>query len=317
MAWSPAESACRGWPLSIISAMTGSSRAASRCLLGGPLEVLRDRGREHLDVAEFLGGGLHQQLTVLAISRRAPRTPGTCTGGRPASRPRPRRWPAGASSRTAGSALRPRPRTGVRRRGRTSVISSFDRSGRRRLVGMLATGATRVVCSGPETGTDGRYGDIPKTSQFPPNDGGVSGLRKVWILTAPTGFMNGRRRFDLIEHLSEAELNMAINEAQKADEARLVRRLCFVKNLYAGDVLEEAARRVGVSQANSSRWAHAWNDAGIDGLRPSLGAAGPRNSPTSSSPSCVKSSEKASRGRHGRFTHSSKTATASLTIQLI
>jgi hypothetical protein len=77
--------------------------------------------------------------------------------------------------------------------------------------------------------------------------------------------MKGSRRFEVIEHLSEEELDTAINEAQKVDEARLVRRLCFVKNLYAGDVLEEAARRVGVSQANSSRWAHAWNDGGAHG----------------------------------------------------
>lgn len=87
--------------------------------------------------------------------------------------------------------------------------------------------------------------------------------------------MKGSRRFDVIEYLSEAELDTAINEAQKANEARLVRRLCFVKNLYAGDVLEEAARRVGVSQANSSRWAHAWNDAGVDGLRPRFGGGRP------------------------------------------
>ena len=87
--------------------------------------------------------------------------------------------------------------------------------------------------------------------------------------------MMGTRRFDVTEHLSEEALDRAINEAQMADEARLVRRLCFVKNLYAGDVLEEAARRVGVSQANSSRWAHAWNDAGVDGLRPSFGGGRP------------------------------------------
>jgi len=87
--------------------------------------------------------------------------------------------------------------------------------------------------------------------------------------------MTGTRRFDVTEHLSEEALDKAINEAQKADEARLVRRLCFVKNLYAGDVLEEAAKRVGVSQANSSRWAHAWNDAGVDGLRPSFGGGRP------------------------------------------
>jgi hypothetical protein len=69
----------------------------------------------------------------------------------------------------------------------------------------------------------------------------ASGLHKVWILTEPIGCMNGTRRFDLREHLSEADLDTAINDAQKADEARLVRRLCFVKNLHAGDVLEEAA----------------------------------------------------------------------------
>jgi putative transposase len=87
--------------------------------------------------------------------------------------------------------------------------------------------------------------------------------------------MAGSRRFNVVEHLSEVELDDAINEAQKADEARLVRRLCFVKNLYAGDVLEEAASRVGVSQANSSRWAHAWNDGSVDGLRPSFGGGRP------------------------------------------
>lgn len=87
--------------------------------------------------------------------------------------------------------------------------------------------------------------------------------------------MNGTRRFDVTEHLSEGELDRAINEAQTADEPSLVRRLCFVKNLYAGDILEEAARRVGVSQTNSSRWAHAWNDAGVDGLRPSFGGRPP------------------------------------------
>ena len=39
--------------------------------------------------------------------------------------------------------------------------------------------------------------------------------------------------------------------------------------------MKEAARRVGVSPANSSRWAHAWNDAGVDGLRPSFGGDRP------------------------------------------
>ncbi|WP_224827926.1 hypothetical protein, partial [Saliphagus infecundisoli] len=41
--------------------------------------------------------------------------------------------------------------------------------------------------------------------------------------------MSGSRRFELVEHLSNGELDQAINAAQKADETCLVRRLCFVK----------------------------------------------------------------------------------------
>lgn len=48
-----------------------------------------------------------------------------------------------------------------------------------------------------------------------------------------------------------------------------------MKKPVCDDVLEEAARRVGVSQANSSRWAHAWNDSGVDGLRPRFGGGPP------------------------------------------
>lgn len=47
----------------------------------------------------------------------------------------------------------------------------------------------------------------------------LSDLRKVWILPASTGFMNGRRRFNVIEHLSETDRDTAINEIQTADEA--------------------------------------------------------------------------------------------------
>ena len=87
--------------------------------------------------------------------------------------------------------------------------------------------------------------------------------------------MNRSSRAELHRHLSERELDKAIDDAQKADETRLVRRLCFVKNLYAGETRTEAGRRVGVSQPTSSRWARAWNHAGVDGLRPSFGGGRP------------------------------------------
>jgi len=87
--------------------------------------------------------------------------------------------------------------------------------------------------------------------------------------------MERSRRFELVEHLSNPELDEAIEEAQKADETRLVRRLCFVKGLHEGKTQQQAGDAVGVSQPTSSRWARAWNDGGVDGLRPRFGGGRP------------------------------------------
>jgi putative transposase len=87
--------------------------------------------------------------------------------------------------------------------------------------------------------------------------------------------MKTGRQTELIHHLSEKELDTAIDEAQKADETRLVRRLCFIKNVYLGDTNEMAARRVGVSHPTGGRWLQAWNDEGVEGLRPSFAGGRP------------------------------------------
>ena len=83
------------------------------------------------------------------------------------------------------------------------------------------------------------------------------------------------RRTEIVKHLSEGGLDEAINEAQKADETRLVRRLCFIKNVYFGDTDKIAARRVGVSQPTGGRWLKAWNKGGVDGLRPNFAGGAP------------------------------------------
>jgi len=87
--------------------------------------------------------------------------------------------------------------------------------------------------------------------------------------------MMTNRRGELVRHLTDSELEQAIQEAEKADETRLVRRLCFVKNLYQGDTRAQAGGRVGISRSTTRRWAHAWNDGGVDGLRPSFGGGRP------------------------------------------
>ena len=99
----------------------------------------------------------------------------------------------------------------------------------------------------------------------------------------------GTRRAVVERHLSEEELRAAIKQA---DDRKVVRRLCFVSNLYAGDTIEEAARRVGASQGTGSEWLSRWNEAGLRGLIPRFGAAAPRSSPHSSHGNCNASSKK-------------------------
>ena len=93
--------------------------------------------------------------------------------------------------------------------------------------------------------------------------------------------MKNTQRGLLVRHLTETELDQAVAAAQKADDTRLVRRLCYVKNLYAGDTREQAGTRVGISRSTTRRWAKAWNDGVVAGLRPSFGGGRPpKLSPT-------------------------------------
>jgi len=80
---------------------------------------------------------------------------------------------------------------------------------------------------------------------------------------------------EIKRHLPPDEIDERIDDAQQADEARLVRRLNCIKNLYAWDTLAEAAWRVGVDESAVSRWSDVYNEDGVDGLRPSFGGGRP------------------------------------------
>jgi transposase len=82
----------------------------------------------------------------------------------------------------------------------------------------------------------------------------------------------GTRRVVVERHLSAEELRDAIKEA---DDCRVVRRLCFVSNLYEGDTLKQATRRVGASRAIGSEWLTRWNEHGAPGLIPRFGGGRP------------------------------------------
>lgn len=84
--------------------------------------------------------------------------------------------------------------------------------------------------------------------------------------------MSGDRRKEIEFHLSEDDLDEKLREAD--DEHRL-RRIGFVKNLYQGDTIAEAAEREGRSESTGDRWADAWNEGGLAELMPNFGGGRP------------------------------------------
>jgi len=84
--------------------------------------------------------------------------------------------------------------------------------------------------------------------------------------------MGKERRKEIERHLTEEELDALLSEA---DDEHVLRRIIFVKSLYKGDTLEEAADRVGRSDATASRWANQWNHGGMEELAPDFGGGRP------------------------------------------
>jgi transposase len=84
--------------------------------------------------------------------------------------------------------------------------------------------------------------------------------------------MERERRKEIERHLSEKKIDELLHEAK--DDHRL-RRLSFLKNLYRGDSIPEAADRVGRSAATGDRWAEAWNEGGLQTMMPSFGGGRP------------------------------------------
>ena len=84
--------------------------------------------------------------------------------------------------------------------------------------------------------------------------------------------MESARRTEIERHLPEERIDELLREAE--DDHRL-RRIGFVKNLYRGDTISEAADREGRSPATGTRWADDWNDGGFDELMPNFGGGRP------------------------------------------
>mgnify|MGYP000739383016 CR=1 FL=1 len=84
--------------------------------------------------------------------------------------------------------------------------------------------------------------------------------------------MGRDRRKKIKHHLTESEIDELLKEAEGEHE---LRRIGFIKNLYQGDTVPEAADREGRSASTGDRWATAWNEGGIAELMPNFGGGRP------------------------------------------
>lgn len=84
--------------------------------------------------------------------------------------------------------------------------------------------------------------------------------------------MGNDRRKEIKNHLTEEEIDELLKDA---DDEHELRRIGFIKNLYQGDKIPEAADREGRSASTGDRWADAWNEGGIAELMPNFGGGRP------------------------------------------
>ena len=84
--------------------------------------------------------------------------------------------------------------------------------------------------------------------------------------------MNGDRRKEIVRYLSADDLYQLLAET---DDEKMSKRLMFVKRLYKGATLEDAADDVGKSASTGSRWARRWNEGGLGLLTPNFGGGPP------------------------------------------
>jgi len=68
------------------------------------------------------------------------------------------------------------------------------------------------------------------------------------------------------KHMTRDELESRIKTLEK--DAKILKRLYFVKFRYDGDSVEESSQRIGVTRNEGYIWQRRWNELGYDGLIP-------------------------------------------------
>ena len=83
--------------------------------------------------------------------------------------------------------------------------------------------------------------------------------------------MVGREK-EVVKHLSEEDLDRLQTET---DDIKVYKRITFLKQLYDGATLLEAAEDIGVSEGTATNWVRRWNEGGLGKLTPNFGGGRP------------------------------------------
>ncbi len=78
---------------------------------------------------------------------------------------------------------------------------------------------------------------------------------------------------EIVKWLTLEELNEEIRKRKICSE--VLRKLFFIKELYKGTTVPQAAEEVGVSKVIGYIWLEKWNEKGLEGLKPNYGGGRP------------------------------------------
>ena len=85
--------------------------------------------------------------------------------------------------------------------------------------------------------------------------------------------MGRERVYEVAKRIPVEELDKRIKRLEK--DARVLKRLYFIRYLCRGMSVEEAAELVGVTKATGYAWLKRWNSRGYEGIIPDFGGGRP------------------------------------------
>ena len=77
--------------------------------------------------------------------------------------------------------------------------------------------------------------------------------------------MSRPKKIDIEKIMNKKQLNNTIRRLE--EDYKVLQKLYFIRHLYYGKSVEEAAKNLGISISTAYIWLNRWNEQGIDGLR--------------------------------------------------